>query len=511
MAQGVSGYLDFSTNVSWATVRVHYSQTYDIESNTSVIKITKIQSKTTNWYGFTWYLDGVIKVGNTTVVTCNSVQGTSSVYMGSQNTWYDCSNTSGQTTVSHNADGTASITITVDPRAYSGFFWHNDSHGHQFKVNAGSSKSVTLTTIPRSSSITSVSNVNLGSACSIKWTPNSSTFGYKIKFSLGNWNATTNAITPKTASEYTYTGYTLPLEAAKQLPSATSGTMTATLYSYSDEACKNAIGSTSSKTFTVSVPSTVIPEIDTLSATIDNSSNSVVNGWGIAVAGYTKVKVTATANGTYGSSISSFSISGGYSKTLTGSSLSWTGGIISSSGDKSFDVTCKDSRGRTSTQALSNTITFYAYSAPKVTSFSVYRNSNDSSKVTVKANWSFASVNGKNTATAILKYKKSTESGWQTYGAISKNVETELDAIFENVASYNFKIIVTDALSETGQEEAFISTMEVLLDFRAGGKGLGIGKICESDAMEVSMAAKFFGDIFINGMTLEEYIRSVVG
>lgn len=64
-------------------------------------------------------------------------------------------------------------------------------------------------------------------------------------------------------------------------------------------------------------------------------------------------------------------------------------------------------------------------------------------------------------------------------------------------------------MSNSALEEAFISTTEVLLDFRAGGKGLGIGKICESDAMEVSLDAKFYGGIYINDVPLDEYIVGV--
>ena len=50
---------------------------------------------------------------------------------------------------------------------------------------------------------------------------------------------------------------------------------------------------------------------------------------------------------------------------------------------------------------------------------------------------------------------------------------------FKTEDSYNFKVVVTDTLLSRIQEERFISTIKVLLDFRAGGKGLGIGKIAE--------------------------------
>ena len=191
--------------------------------------------------------------------------------------------------------------------------------------------------------------------------------------------------------------------------------------------------------------------------------------------------------------------------------MSYTGGTITSSGSKSFSVVAKDSRGRSSAKSTPTAITFYAYSKPSVTSFTAARSTSDQSKVIVKGNWSFSSVNSKNSATGTMYYKKSTATSWTSYGTISKNTSTTLTTNFDTTVSYNFKLVVTDALSNSAQDEAFVSTMEVLLDFRAGGKGLGIGKICESDSMEVSLDAKFFGTVYINGVTLEEYIQSIVG
>lgn len=55
------------------------------------------------------------------------------------------------------------------------------------------------------------------------------------------------------------------------------------------------------------------------------------------------------------------------------------------------------------------------------------------------------------------------------------------------------------------------------MDFKAGGKGMGIGKIAESDALEVALPTVFFSDnikITVNGTTkipLADYIRGVIG
>ncbi len=408
---------------------------------------------------------------------------------------------SGTKTITHNTDGTKSVSMSIEAGIY------------QWAINKSGSNTFTLDTIPRASSITSASNKTLGNACSIKWTPNASTFKYKVKFSLGSWNYTTPSfISPASTSEYTYDDYTLPLDVAKQLPNATTGTMTAYLYTYNSSGTQ--IGSTASKTFTVTVPSSIKPSISSVSATLVNS-NTVINGWGVAVAGYTKVKVSASASGSYSSTISSFDITGGYTTTQTGTSLAYTGGVISSSGSKTFTVVAKDSRGRSSDSKSATAITFYAYSKPTVSSFTVARSSSNAKKVVVKANWTFSSVNSKNAATATLYYKKSSNTSWTTYGTIAKNTNVTLTNDFEETSSYNFKVVVTDSLSNSAQEEGFVSTIEVTMDFRAGGKGLGIGKIAESDNLEIAFDTIFMGNVYIQNddgtkTSLADYIRSLI-
>lgn len=408
---------------------------------------------------------------------------------------------SGTKTITHNTDGTKSVSMSIEAGIY------------QWAINKSGSNTFTLDTIPRASSITSASNKTLGNACSIKWTPNASTFKYKVKFSLGSWNYTTPSfISPASTSEYTYDDYTLPLEVANQLPNATTGTMTAYLYTYNSSGTQ--IGSTASKTFTVTVPSSIKPSISSVSATLVNS-NTIINGWGVAVAGYTKVKVSASASGSYSSTISSFDITGGYATTQTGTSLAYTGGVISSSGSKTFTVVAKDSRGRSSDSKSATAITFYAYSKPTVSSFTVARSSSNAKKVVVKANWTFSSVNSKNAATATLYYKKSSNTSWTTYGTITKNTNVTLTNDFEETSSYNFKVVVTDSLSNSAQEEGFISTIEVTMDFRAGGKGLGIGKIAETDNLEIAFDTIFMGNVYIQNddgtkVSLADYIRSLI-
>lgn len=486
----LSGSVTTSSSYS-RSVTLNWSATQSVANNTSTISWSLVGSGSSTG----WVVVSELRV---------TIDGSQEYYRSLSNHTNCYQGTvlaSGTKTITHNSDGSRSFTIKVEAGIY------------QWAINCSGSSTFTLNTIARASSISSAGNVTLGNACSIKWTPASTSFYYKIKFVLGSWNYTTSAIHPNTTSAYTYSSYTIPLTVANQLPSATSGTMTAYLYTYSSSACSTQIGSTANKTFTVTIPSTVVPTLSTVTASIVNS-NSVINSWGIAVAGYTKVKVEATASGSYSSTISSFAISGGYSTTQNGTSLSYTGGVITSSGSKTFTVVAKDSRTRSSASKTTSAITFYAYSKPTVSSITAERSSTDAKKVIIKANWSYASVNSKNSVTVNLQYKKSSSSSWTTYGSIAKNTNVTLTTDFDETSSYNFRITITDALGNKAQDEAFVSTISVLLDFRAGGKGLGVGKIAESDAMEVALKSIFIGDVKIrvgsSDVSLIDYIKGVM-
>lgn len=471
------------------SVTLTWSATQSVANNTSTISwVLKGSGSASGW----------VRVSELKV----TIAGKQVYYRNSDN-HTDCYNgtklASGSTTISHNSDGTKSFTIEVKAGIY------------QWAINCSGSGSFTLNTIARASQpscITYPNNTqnvgNLGDTITIHMNKKAS-FKHTVRYVWGNASGTiaTNVVDN--------CQWTIPLSLANQIPSSTSGYGTIYVDTYNGS---TKIGTKSCR-FDASVPASVIPTISSASVSVDNSANDVIKGWGLYVAGYSKAKITAAASGAYGSTISSFVISGGYSTTQAGTSLSYTGGKLTSSGNKTFNVVAKDSRGRSSASKAAGTITVYAYSNPTISAFTAYRSSTDARKVIVRANWNFSSVNGKNGVTATLYYKQSSSSGWTTYGVISKNTDIELTTEFAEERSYNFKLIIKDTVGNSAQEETFISTIDVLLDFKAGGKGLGIGKIAETDSMEVALDARFMGTVYIydsngNAMTLANYIKSVM-
>lgn len=400
-------------------------------------------------------------------------------------------------TVSHNSDGTFPKTgISYSINSY---HWQSTTKDTAY-IDANS-----IDAIPRSSVITEATNVTLPGYCNIKWTPASTNYYYKITFSIGSTIIdTTSAIFPNKTSSHTYSGYYLGYTIANYITNSKTGTVTATLKTYSDSACTKQVGSSQSKSFTVTIPdnSTTRPTAN-LTVEVDNSENLTVEGWGLYVAGYSKAKLTATATAKYKTSISNFTISGGtYSGVKTGTRLSYTGGIIKSSGSKTFTVYATDNRG-ISSDAVSGSITVYPYSKPSITSFSVKRDENTPTTVRISAGWSYSTVNSKNKVRASLYRKLSTNSSWgNAIASVALGTTESKNWVNQSISdstSYDYKLVVTDSLGNSVESISSISTAAVLLDFKAGGKGLGIGKMAEKDALEIALLAEFNNSVYLNG------------
>ena len=430
-----------------------------------------------------------------------------------------------ETTIPHKADGSGSVYIYCEIDAPSGISMY------QKPLKGGGTYS--LPTIPRESSLSTSGNMYFGSPCSVIWKPASDSFYYKLEFSIGSWSHTTDTISPGTTNSFEYNDYVIPLEQASQFPNSESGTISVSLYSYSDSACSTQVGSASTKSLLIIVPDDIIPEITKCNAAFENSASDIVSSWGIGLVGYSGIKLTASANGVLGSTISSFEIAGSYNasqmakfeneRDKTNAYLEYIGDRFTVSGNKAFTIRCIDSRGRKSipieiNSIGDNPISVLPYSKPKILSFSTkkeeYGDTNvRNDRMVITAEWEFDPIAGHNYTSCVVYYKESVAKDWFEHpGSVQNNEPFVLrDLELDDKKSYNFKVVVTDAVGGKDDKSSFSSTTQVLLDFRAGGKGLGIGKICEQDGMEVSMNATFYNDIFVQRDSekydIETYVR----
>ncbi len=377
--------------------------------------------------------------------------------------------------------GVSSGTLTVK-------FWMTIDSYEAYTGGTSATKTVSLSYGSKgASTITTASNRTLGQACSIKWTPNSADFKYRLRFVLGDWYHATGFITPNTTSAYTYTGYTLPLTAPAsgvdlltQIPNSNTATMTVKLYTY--DANENLLGN-SSKTFTVTVPSDVstVPTISSVSLSGQDSSFTEY------CVSLSKMTIAVATAGTRGSTVQNAVVTVGndsYPVSVINNACTVTTPELIVSGAVAVVVTITDSRGLTAT--TSQNVTVYDYAPPRSTSFA-YTISGTTVTLTIEATYS--DVNSKNTGRYYRVIRKklsdSTTSDAKTKTAVSGY--TLSTTITQTVAdidteSYEYTLYLYDTKYSTDGTAitSVITTGIVCISRLAGGKGVAFFREAEA-------------------------------
>lgn len=169
---------------------------------------------------------------------------------------------SGSKVVSHNLDGSKTITISLE----AGVYVH--------AINCSGSKSFALDQIPRASTI-AATDANVGSACMIAVNKKSESYTHSIKYTFGSLSGYVTADGGTSSSEVKISqasiGFTVPTAFYAQMGSAKTKTCTLTCTTYSGT---TKIGEAATATFTVTVPDASAP---TVSGTIKDV-NSVSTG-----------------------------------------------------------------------------------------------------------------------------------------------------------------------------------------------------------------------------------------
>ena len=385
-------------------------------------------------------------------------------------------------TVQHSSDGSKSVAISA-----------SGSLPPSSLTSTTCGETVKLDTIPRASTITSAGNVTLGKACSVKWTPLSASFRYKLKFSLGNWSYTTGAIHPNKTTAHTYSGYVIPMEVANQIPNSPTGTMTVVLYTYSDSGATTQIGSTDSETFTVTVPSSAGPTV-TMSLSPVHSLPEAFDG--IYVQGLSKVKATLSAKLKYKATIKYYDV------TLEGKTYdkddNYTSGYLTNPVSVTVVGHAVDSREYG--DYVEGSITVIPYANPKIQNVSAKRcdengNITDSGtclKITATRNYQPVVSNGvqKNFCSIRYRYKVESASSYSDWVTIldaddlsTDSVVTEalLDGNLLTTKSYRVEVQAVDDITNSPASEILIPTDKVYWHRDGARNALGLGKYNEQD------------------------------
>ena len=483
---------------------------YSIEKNTSNITVS-LKVKCTASADSAWNLEKKPAVS----LSVNGATKSPTIdYIDTRNN-VTCTFATWTGDVTHKDDGSLSCPISAS-------FTHYGSSSLDGGTVSGKAA---LDTIPRASTLTSAANVTLGNKCSVKWTPKAASFRYKLKFVLGSWSYTTGAIHPNTTSAYTYTGYAIPLDVAKQITGAKTGTMTVYLYTYSNSGATTQVGSADSKTFTVTVPdnSSTKPAV-TMTLSPVSSLGSAFSG--LYVQGKSKVKASLSAEGKYDATIKSYSMK--VESTSYGSSAGYTSGYLSNYGSFTVYGYATDSRGITGN--TSKKITVLPYSKPKITVSMCGRcdadgNLSDSGTyLKIKATRSYSTVTSggvqKNFCQIRYRYKLASASSYSAWTTIlaknsltSNQVETGalLGGVLSVASTYHVQVQAIDDIGEHAEATINVPTDAVYM--HRTKNALGLGKYAEGEnLLDVGWDAHFHGEILIGseGITLRDYILSVI-
>lgn len=432
-------------------------KSYSIENNTSQVEWwVGIRSNTAyhNHYG----------LSETYVVNINGTVVHNAIHTPTVNSGATVWVASGTTTVSHNADGSKSISVSAS--------FNNADRGTYLPTTGSCSGSLKLTTIPRATT-PSIDKPSLecGNAIKISGTSASSNFSHKVYVT---WNGTKTQIGTIASGTTTPSfSYTIPTDWEKNIPDSTSGIATFTLETIS--------GSTSvgSKTVnaTIKVRSGVVPSIGTVSI---SDTNSICAGIGQYVQSQSKLKFSIATSGNQGSTITSVSTKFN-GQTYSGSTF--TTQAIQNSGTLTYTITVTDSRGRTATK--SGSINVVAYNPPSLTNVSAKRANSgyavDESSGTyalLHFKVGFTSLSNKNVTSFYIQYRASGASSWTKINSWANNYTLEQDYKAGNLftsttTTYEIAFGVKDKfMSDYSWQIVTVTPTYTLINFGKDGKSL---------------------------------------
>ena len=332
----------------------------------------------------------------------------------------------------------------------------------------------------------SAATVEMGKSVTINTPAVNSAYRHTLRYAFGSAAGT---IATGIASSVSWTP---PVSLANQIPSATAGSGTI----YCDTYSGSTLLGTKSVSITLTVPGSVVPSAGTLSAALADDTS----GTGLYVKGMGKAKLTLSgASGAYGSSINSYTITGG-GWTATNGAL--TTGTLASAGNITFTATVTDSRGRKA--STTRAITVIDYTKPGVAVCDVYRCDADGNRkkagtyFAVEINASYSAITG-NTLSITARYKKQSESSYGTAANVTNNGKTVIGG--GNIgASTTYDVVVTVADKYNSLSiPRTLSTKSVLQSFKRSA-GAAIGKVAElANWLDVAWNTRIRGNLKVDG------------
>lgn len=395
---------------------------------------------------------------------------------------------SGTLTIPHNEDGTKSITIrarltNVADQGDIDWFYGT----------------VTLTNIPRASSINSVNVSELGQPITMNINKKVDGFQHRVWWQINDsgWVDLGNG-------HDTNVQFTVPIDYANRITNSENGSLDVCVRTYQGN---NQIGEDVYKrALNIKVPSSIVPTLNAISIIERTAKIAEFIPAGNYVKDKSVMRVSAEgAVGAYGSKIVSTEI------TVDDLVVRSHTGDFPANKAGTLNVTAKvtDSRGRIATKTT--TVKVLDYYSPRIIAFLANRTGNGTNKTimaNVIANVSPLVIDGVNKNPYTLKIQYSEKKANRWLDAITfKNESTEkinrqidCGAFYDLAKAYNIRIMIQDRLSDIVDSVLLVRSSRVLMAW--GDNRLAIGGFPElKDHFESFLPVAFHSSLNVeNGI-----------
>ena len=423
----------------------------DIAANTSRVKIALQIVTTDGTFNLTGSTAGSLTLDGVQIASLDGKK----VQKNTTTTLYSATRT-----VTHDPDGTKTITVKASFDVDTSVRW------------VYAEETVALPTILRCSTLTA-GEFTTGAEGSLTVTPVAEGFTHAIHYAVGDMSGTVTEETADTALLWTP-----PMELACAIPDRAVGYGTLTLVSYYG----GAETGRQDVPFTLRVSDDVVPTL-TLTVALE-SDNGVIDGWGVAVKGRSRLRYQIDAQGAYGSTIVRSQFTFG-AQSVEGPAGALT---IAQSGHFSPVAEVTDSRGRIAGR-IARGMDVYDYHLPVLTRGQVWRCDEDGrsdesgSFAAVVMEGTCAAVGGRNALSLRCRYR-SVGGAWSGYTPVSAG-ETLVLPGFDPTVSYEVELSAVDTVGEEKTILCTVPTEAVTFALREGGVGAGFGKYPQQPGLDM--------------------------
>ena len=433
----------------------------DIDNNRSLVRVW-VDAWRTNT-GYTTYGSGTVYCGiNGTVYTAGITSSqkitSSAIRLGTWDVW-----------IPHDGDG--SKTIWVSARIdHSQFTASDQGYNH------------TLSTIPRASDASISYSGYIGDNLTVNISRKSSSFTHSVyhDFVAGTWTQ----VATNVGTSYTFQ---TPLEWLNRIPNSAGSAGRILVRTWNG----GSIVGDKIYNFNANAKNTVVPTFTSVTA-------SAVNPFGsLYLQGKSSIKLTINgASGVYGSTIKTYSISGG-DYSYSGDKNTYTTGVVDKSGDITFTATITDSRGRTASKTVKVRVT--AYTLPTLT-FETYRCDSSGTKdiikgtyIYVKPTFTYCIITGNAIKTKSIKINNTSKSTAFNSG------QGYVFGTYPLRSTHEVEVSITDNVGNTVSVTHEIGIGKVIFNVPPHKNGVGWGRYCDKEGeFQIGYDLNVFGKILKN-------------